>query len=250
MSQRVLITNDDGIDARGLHVLAGVASRAGLDVIVAAPHQERSGASASLTGLAEDGRLMMQRRELRDVPGVPAFAVEASPAFIVFAASRGAFGPPPDIVLSGVNHGPNTSHAVLHSGTVGAALTAYTRGIPAMAVSMATSKVPEHWDTAAYAAEEALRWYRRQTTPDVLNVNVPDLPLADLRGLRGATLAALGAVQAHIGEAGEGYVTVTFSEVLDEGEPGTDVAFLTAGYATLTLLRAPVASEAAPPELT
>lgn len=177
-----------------------------------------------------------------------AFAVKASPAFIVMTGARGAFGSVPDLVLSGVNHGPNTGHAILHSGTVGAALTTYTQGIRAMAVSLA-SGAPPHWETAAHSASSALRWYLGTGVPDVLNVNVPDVEMARWQGIRPAALAPLGAVQAQIGEAGEGYITVTLDEVTEHGEPGTDAHLVRDGYTTMTLIKAPVASETDVPAL-
>jgi 5'-nucleotidase len=248
MALRALITNDDGIDAHGLSVLAGVAHDAGLQVTVAAPDGGRSGASAALSALEEDGRLLMAETRLPNLPDVPAYAVKASPAFIVMTGARGAFGFIPDLVLSGVNHGPNTGHAILHSGTVGAALTAYTQGIRAMAVSLA-SGTPTHWGTAARSADAALRWYLDTDTPDVLNVNVPDVPVDRWHGMRAAALAGLGAVQAQIGHAGEGYVSVTLDEVTDHGDPGTDAHLVWNGYTTLTLIKAPVASETELPDL-
>src|SRR5687768_6804026 len=117
---RVLVTNDDGIDSPGILALARAALEVGLDVTVAAPSWDSSGASASLTAVERDGRFLLSKETLPGLDGVRAFGVEAAPAFIVRAAVRGAFGPEPDLVLSGVNHGPNTGHAVLHSGTVGA----------------------------------------------------------------------------------------------------------------------------------
>jgi 5'-nucleotidase len=198
--------------------------------------------------LADDGRLLMRDTRLPNLPGVTAYAVEASPAFIVMTGARGAFGFIPDLVLSGVNHGPNTGHAVLHSGTVGAALTAYTQGIRAMAVSLA-SGTPTQWDTAAHSAGSALRWYLDTDVRDVLNVNVPDVPLDRWQGTRPAALAALGAVQAQIGKAGEGYVQVTLDEVTDHGEPGTDAHLIMSGYSTMTLIKAPVASQSDLPAL-
>ena len=93
---RVLVTNDDGIDSHGLHVLASVAVEAGLDVVVAAPHREASGSSAALTSLTADGRLVVHDVELPDLEVDRAVGVEAAPAFIAFVAVRGAFGEPPD----------------------------------------------------------------------------------------------------------------------------------------------------------
>ncbi|MDQ4007323.1 MAG: 5'/3'-nucleotidase SurE [Actinomycetota bacterium] len=237
---RALVTNDDGIHTTGLLTLARVAVKAGLDVVVAAPHEEYSGSSASLTALEEHGRLIVHQQSLDGLDDVRALGVEASPGFIAFAAAYGAFGPPPDLVLSGVNHGPNTGNAVLHSGTVGAALTARTHGASALAVSNISPR-PRHWDTAAAMAERSLSWLLDNTgdEPVTLSVNVPDLPLAEVHGLCTARLAAFGAVQADVGETGEGYVTMTFSEVDEEPEPGTDAYLLREGWATVTSLASP-----------
>src|ERR1700735_3834193 len=109
---RALITNDDGIDATGLRVLAQAAVAAGLDVTVAAPDSERSGSGTAVSGLEPGGRLLGGRRPLDGLDGVPAFAVGASPALIAFVATGGVFGPVPDLVLSGINHGPNAGLAV------------------------------------------------------------------------------------------------------------------------------------------
>lgn len=119
-SMRALVTNDDGIGCAGLRALARVAVAAGLTVTVAAPDGERSGTSAAMSGLADGGRLLVADRTLDGLDGVRAVAVQASPAMIVLVGAQGAFGPPPDIVLAGINRGPNIGQAILHSGTVGA----------------------------------------------------------------------------------------------------------------------------------
>jgi 5'-nucleotidase len=237
---RVLITNDDGIDSPGLHTLAEVAARAGLEVLVAAPHEERSGSSASLGALREDGRLVMSEYPLEGLDEVRGLAVEATPAFITWAAVRGAFGPEPDIVLSGVNRGPNTGHAVLHSGTVGAALTATAHGIPAMAVSL-SGPDPSHWETAREVTTRSLDWFLGQTATDsvVINVNIPDVPLDKLEGIRSAPLASFGAVQADVSEIGEGFVTITYSQIDVSSEPDSDAALQTANWATVTAITGP-----------
>jgi 5'/3'-nucleotidase len=133
---RALVTNDDGVDSDGVRTLAAVVRDAGLETVVVAPGWDSSGASASLTSVLRDGRSMISERPDVGPDGVRTFAVEGSPAFIVRTAATGAFGAPPDVVVSGINGGLNTGHAVLHSGTVGAALTAATFGLPAMAVSI------------------------------------------------------------------------------------------------------------------
>jgi 5'-nucleotidase len=238
---RALITNDDGIDSPGIATLTRVAVRAGLDVTVAAPREERSGYSAALSALEADGRLLV---EDRTVGGEPALAVHGSPAMIVFVGARGAFGETPDIVLSGINKGPNGGQAILHSGTVGAALTAAAHDMPAMAVSL-DGTAPTNWPTAERVAEQALEWFLEHCDqPYVLNVNVPDLPLERVRGLRSATLASFGAVQAKVGERGQGFVTMTFEQIDAQAEPGTDLALLRDGWATATALCAPCRSGA------
>lgn len=136
---------------------------------------------------------------------------------------------------------------MLHSGTVGAALTAQTHRIPALAVSLA-SGTPVHWDTAAAAAFQALGWLLRHAEkPIVANVNVPDVPQGKLRGLRAARLAPFGAVQATIGEPGSGFIPVTFTEPGEEPGPGTDLALVRQGWATVTALHGPC--EGDPPDL-
>jgi 5'-nucleotidase len=244
---RALVTNDDGIDSPGLHTLAAVAVDCGLDVVVAAPHEERSGASASLFATRSDGRLLLEKEPIPGLDDVEAYGVEATPAYIAWAGVRGAFGSPPDVVLSGVNKGPNTGHAVIHSGTVGAALTATAHGVPAMAVSM-TAADPKCWDTAGAVAARTLAWLLDHLTrpPIVLNVNVPDIPLDELCGITDAPLATFGAVQADIAEIGQGFVTLTFSDIDVRAEPETDAGLQTFGWATVTPLRGPSRSDSYP----
>ncbi|HLT83735.1 MAG TPA: 5'/3'-nucleotidase SurE [Phototrophicaceae bacterium] len=238
---RVLITNDDGIQSAGLVVLAEVALAAGCEVIVAAPHRQYSGASASLTAQEVDGRLALVDERPPGLPdGVASYGVKAAPALIAFVAAYGAFGPRPDLVLSGVNLGANTGRATLHSGTVGVALSAATQGIPALAVSIASAE-PQHWSTARLVTEHAFAWLREQPDDEerVLNINVPDIPADQLRGLRPAHLASFGAVQARVREKGKDYVMLTYSGVTAREERGSDHDLLTRGWATATLLTAP-----------
>ncbi|WP_324649373.1 5'/3'-nucleotidase SurE [Georgenia sp. H159] len=237
---RVLITNDDGIESAGLVVLAEVALEAGCEVVVAAPHRQYSGASASLTAQEVDGRLALVDKRPPGLPdGVVSYGVKAAPALIAFVAAYGAFGPRPDLVLSGVNLGANTGRATLHSGTVGAALSAATQGISSLAVSIASAD-PQHWATARLVTTHAFAWLQEQPVDErVLNVNVPDIPVDQLRGLRPAHLASFGAVQARVREKGKDYVMLTYSGVTARDEPGSDHDLLTRGWATATLLSAP-----------
>jgi 5'-nucleotidase len=235
--RRCLVTNDDGIGSEGLRMLALVALDAGLEVVVAGPIHDVSGASASITALQDGGRFVVERRSLPGLEACDVFGVDGLPAFIALTGARGAFGHPPDIVLSGINNGPNTGHAVLHSGTVGAALTGSTHGCRAMAVSLTPGPEP-HWETAAEVARRVLPWLIKAPAGTVLNVNAPNIPLAELRGLKRADLASFGAVQTNVEDTGEGYVKICLSEIEADYEPGTDVALLADGYATVTPLRA------------
>lgn len=233
---RALVTNDDGVDSVGILTLARVAAEAGLDVVVAAPGWDTSGASASLTAVERDGRFLFSEREMAGLEGVPVFAVEGAPAFIVRTAMTGAFGPRPDIVLSGVNHGPNTGHAILHSGTVGAALTAETHGCRAMAVSICAAGEDTHWETAAAVVASVLPWLFETDGTAVINVNVPNCSLDELKGLERARLASFGAVQTTITETGKGWVKLAHEDVDADHEPGTDAALIAMGYACYTPL--------------
>jgi 5'-nucleotidase len=232
---RAVITNDDGIDSPGLAVLARAAESAGLGVVVAAPSWDSSGASASLTAVEENGRFLFTDATVDGVRG-RCYAMEAAPAFIARAATHGAFGDPPDLLLSGVNLGLNCGHAVLHSGTVGAASTAYTFGIPAIAFSIDGAE-DSNWDTAGIVIRAVLGWSRRHLSHTLLNVNVPDVPAEALRGLRPATLAPFGAVTANVTEVGSGYVTMQYRAPEDANAgPDSDVALVAGGFATFTLL--------------
>ena len=236
---RALITNDDGVDNHGIHQLAVVALEAGLEVVVAAPSWDSSGSSASLTAVQEDGRFLVDRRSYDFLPGVPVYAVEAAPAFISRAALTGAFGPAPDIVLSGINVGQNTGTSVLHSGTVGAVLTAATHGCRGMAVSIVIGGGPLHWETAASFAREVLDWLVEQPDGVIVNVNAPNLPLDEVGGLQRASISSAGVVQATVTELGHDYVKMTYVDGDGHLEPGTDAALLATGYATVTPLSAP-----------
>jgi 5'-nucleotidase len=191
---RVFVTNDDGIDSLGLHVLAraltGVA-----EVTVVAPDQEYSGAGASIGALHEI-RPEIHRCELDGVP--ESWSVTGPPGLCIMFVRLGAFGPPPDLVVSGINPGANVGRAVYHSGTVGAGLTARNGGIPSIAVSQSVSGLGvegqgyhemlagQRWDSAATVAVEAARVLLASPPPDggILNLNVPNLPLDQIKGWR------------------------------------------------------------------
>lgn len=237
-----LITNDDGIESPGLHALALAAIHAGWDVVVAAPSWDSSGASASLTAVESNGRFVMNDVRLEGVHG-RCVSIEGAPAFITRAALSGSFGTIPDVVLSGINRGLNCGMSIVHSGTVGAAMTAASSGVAALAFSIDASG-DVHWRTAQRVAGEILGWFGSSMPETLLNINVPNVDFAELRGLRVATLAPFGAVTAIVTERGHGHVTLEYRAPDEEATPGTDVALISDGFATVTALAPVCAREA------
>jgi 5'-nucleotidase len=231
---RLLVTNDDGIDAEGLHVLARSLADAGHDVVVAAPDCDASGSGAALGVFHADSHIDVKRVE---IPGCEAaWAVAGPPGLCTLAARLGAFGTPPDIVVSGINAGLNTGRAILHSGTVGAALTAQNFGAKGLAVSVEATE-PWRWDTAATITLEVLELLIEAPARSVLNLNVPALARDDIEDVRWARLAAFGSVRAAIGEIqADGALQIELQATNEQLPPDTDTALCAAGYATLTTL--------------
>lgn len=231
---RVLITNDDGIAAPGLLVLAQHAHDAGYDVTIAAPAVQSSGSSASIMAEDEDGRIVIERRAFDALPGVPAFAVHGGPGLIALIAARGAFGDPAEVVVSGVNHGANVGRAILHSGTVGAALTGGLNGAWGIAVSLDVGMHPQtfHWSTGASAAVDLRPALLERPRGTVVNLNAPNT--AEHRGLREATLAPFGIVQTTLTERDEHHIRLAVEDLPNEPIAGTDAAYLADGWVTVT----------------
>jgi 5'-nucleotidase len=240
---RILVTNDDGIDNTGLHTLASMAVEEGHDVVIAAPSTDASGTSAAMSAeLTDDGegRIPAVARVLPGLEDVPAFAVAATPAYIVVIACNGAFGEPPEVVLSGVNLGANTGVPVLHSGTVGAALTGITRGCRAMAVSLDAGYPPSmpEWATAKEAARRLLPLLAEHKG-FALNVNVPNIALTGLKGIRQTTLAVHGIVQLMLHERGDEWVKMGFRHHGTPVEAGSDEDAVLSGHVSVTPLQPP-----------
>lgn len=242
---RVLVTNDDGVDAPGFAPLVAAVVSAGHDVVAAPPQTDMSGQSAAIGRLHADRSIDVEERVLPGLESVPCHAVAGPPALCVIAGNLGAFGERFDIVVSGINPGPNTGGAVLHSGTVGAALTAANFGFSGLAVSMATGD-PMHWETAAALALPALEWLADQPARTVVNLNTPNLPLDAVRGVRWGALASFGSVRTALVESRGGRLQMEFVGRRDEHPEHTDAGLLDRGYASLTLLTGIQAAPTAP----
>lgn len=176
---KILISNDDGYLAPGILSLAETLSK-NAQTLVIAPDRNRSGASNSLT-------LEYPIRAKAAPNGF--YYVDGTPTDCVHLAITGLMDTPPDIVVSGINAGPNLGDDVHYSGTVAAAMEGRSLGLPALAVSLAGDKQDlQHYDTAAYAVEiliERLQAKKLQLPEDtILNINVPDLPWEQIAGMQ------------------------------------------------------------------
>ena len=173
---RVLVSNDDGVDAPGIRILAQGLRDAGHEVLIVAPDRDRSGASNSLT---LDMPLRVQQLE-KDV-----WRVYGTHTDCVHVAITGMFELEPDIVVSGINNTANMGDDVIYSGTVSAAMEGRFLGLPAVAMSLATKNHDaKHYETAARAAVEIVARLKADPLPadTILNVNVPDMAWAEVRG--------------------------------------------------------------------
>jgi 5'-nucleotidase len=176
---RFLITNDDGVHADGLFALKKALDDIA-EIVVVAPERQRSGAGHAIT-LNEPLRL--HKTILAD--GSAAFACSGTPADCVTLGTLEVMDGDVDLVISGINHGPNLGWDVHYSGTVSAALEAVMIGHPALAISLASFADDTHWQTAATVTRRIVDWIIRNplTAQTLLNVNVPNVPLSQIKGI-------------------------------------------------------------------
>ena len=170
---KILLSNDDGYFAKGLLVLAA-ALKERADITIVAPDKNRSAASNSLT-------LELPLRAFEIEPNF--YKVDGTPTDCVHLAITGLVETEPDMVIAGINHGANMGDDVLYSGTLAAATEGRFLGFPAIAISLASNE-PEYFETAAEVAVYLLRRIQEKPLAQdvVLNVNVPDIPVAELKG--------------------------------------------------------------------
>lgn len=242
----VVVTNDDGIESPGIHALAAILHSLGHEPIVVAPERDMSGSSAAI-GHIDFGTPTEVRAVRLPAPAehVKAYSVSGPPGFAaLLAAQEGIDGVRPELLVSGINAGTNTGHSILHSGTVGAALTAASFGLSALAVSLVVDD-PMPWDDARDHIEEALGLLADAPRATVLNVNVPARPAADAGGLRWATLDRFGSFRVAVVERHEALVQLEYRATGTELDPESDTALVESGYATVTALEA---IRAIPPE--
>ncbi|WP_367362146.1 5'/3'-nucleotidase SurE [Mesotoga sp.] len=175
---KILLTNDDGIQATGIRSLAKRLSRSH-EVTIVAPESNRSGVSHSITWLTP-----VRIRERETIENVSSFCTSGTPADCVVAAATISGIDRFDLVLSGINHGQNLGVDIRYSGTLSAALEARVHGIPAMAISVVSEENPDFLAAVDFS-ESFVREYDWKKLPKhtVLNVNVPAIPRDKIRGI-------------------------------------------------------------------
>lgn len=228
---RILLSNDDGYFAPGIEHLARTLGDLG-EITVVAPERDRSGASNSLTL----DRPLSLRRTANGF-----YHVNGTPTDCVHLAVTGMLDTLPDMVVSGINHGANMGDDTIYSGTVAAATEGYLLGVPAIAVSL-VGKSASHFATAAQVAHQLVKRYLANPVrePMLLNVNVPDVPLSELRGIRVTRLGrrhkAEPVVRAVTPRGETVYWVGAAGEAADAGE-GTDFHAVANNYASVTPLQ-------------
>jgi len=227
---RVLVSNDDGVDAPGIRVLAHRLADVG-EVTVVAPDRDRSGASNSLT-------LDQPIRVLRLDDG--RYRVSGTPTDCVHLALSGLLDHEPDIVVSGINNSANLGDDVIYSGTVSAAMEGRFLGFPAIAVSLAsTDHKGVYYDSAAEAVLLLMRRLLIDPLPadTILNVNVPDRPWSEMNGLAVTRLGRRHRSAPCIAQTDPRGRPIYWigppGEAEDDG-PGTDFHAVREGYISIT----------------
>jgi 5'-nucleotidase len=228
---RILVSNDDGYFAPGITLLAEALRQVG-EVTVVAPERDRSGASNSLTL----DRPLSVRRAANGF-----FFVNGTPTDCVHIAVTGLLDFMPDIIVSGVNFGANMGDDTIYSGTVAAATEGFLLGIPSLALSLA-SKEGRNFESAIGVGLQLVERLRKSPfgAPVLLNVNVPDLPAADLKGIEVTRLGkrhkAEPVIKMTTPRGETAYWIGPAGGAADAG-PGTDFFAVESGKVSVTPLR-------------
>jgi 5'-nucleotidase len=249
---RLLITNDDGVESPGIAALVRAIARwteAGDDreAVVLAPMTNQSGMSAAVGDVFSRQGVPYRRHVYDGAEKIPAYGLDATPALCTIIGALGGASGRFDAVISGINAGANVGRSVLHSGTLGAIFTGAQLGLSGLAIS-AQHGEEIHFDTAADVAIEVLTELEHAPARTLLNLNVPNLPTTQLRGIRRGRISTAGLIKGAgeraggepLGDEGVlplrlGAATPQVGDVSDE-EPEDDGALVVAGYASITPL--------------
>jgi 5'-nucleotidase len=228
------VTNDDGVLSPGLLALVR-ALRSVAHVDVLAPERNWSACSHQRT---VDRPLRVRTTQLGD--GSPAMATDGSPSDCVSLAVSGILDTPPGLVIAGINAGSNVGHDIVYSGTIAAATEAVMRGIPGMAISLNDWSGEEFDQAADFAVQLVAQVERHGMSIDtVLNVNVPSLPAARIRGVALTTLGRrsyANRLERRTDPFGAPYYWIASGSPVDLAEPGTDISALKEGLVSITPL--------------
>lgn len=234
---RILVTNDDGIDAHGIEVLTELAMELSDDVWVVAPDVDNSGASHSLT----------LKDPLRHVEVAPKrFSLKGTPTDCVIMGVRQFLGDtPPDLILSGINHGQNIADDVTYSGTIAGAIEGTLLGIPSIALSLTTGSKNVHsafWETPRQFGVQLINdVLAAGVDKDVLiNINFPDCEPSEVAGqmvtTQGRRDQGLLKIDSRTDPRGRDYFWFDFERRLSRPEKGTDLWAIYNGYISITPL--------------
>jgi len=231
---KILVTNDDGIFAPGLWTLVKELTSIA-QVVVVAPDREQSATGTAVT-LRQPLRV---HRVTPTMPDVETYAVEGTPADSVILALSKLIENRVDMVISGINQGPNLGDDVLISGTAGAALQGYLRGLPALAISVASADSLYLDNAAKLALLLTKRIHSKALPTDIfLNINLPDLPVTKIKGLKLTQLAH----KSHIDTVEEGhdgrgeYYWLVRQELGTDVDENTDIWAIEQGNISITAL--------------
>lgn len=248
---RILITNDDGVYAEGIRVLAQHLKALG-EVFIVAPDRPRSATGHSIT---LHKPLRLHRVHLPD--GTVAYATNGTPTDCVTLGAHAVMNRQVDLVVSGINAGPNLGWDLTYSGTVAAAIEGAIHSLNAFAISLAAEEVlplardeddgeplpPEpftlHYDSAGIAAVRIARMLREHPLPPhtFLNVNVPNLPPNQIKGFMATTLGRrqyADRIESRVDPAGRPYYWLSGSLIEERDQPGSDVYAVAHGYVSIT----------------
>lgn len=228
---RILLSNDDGVHAKGMQVLQQVLSQIA-EVTTVGPDRNCSGASNSLT-LINPLRVQKMENGFWSVNGTPTDCVHLAISQLLDFT--------PDLVVAGINHGSNLGDDVLYSGTVAAATEGRHLGLPAIAVSLA-GRDEEHFATAAYVTVQVIKKLKSHPLPadQILNINVPAVAIEQLKGIQVTRLGRRHKAETMTSGTDPWgqkiYWYGSLGPELDAGE-GTDFHAIANGYASLTPLQ-------------
>ena len=232
MSRILLLTNDDGYDARGIKVLTRALEGLG-DIYVVAPASEQSATSHSLT---------LRKKISTEKVSDRGYKVAGTPTDSVLLGVGAILGRKPDLLVSGINHGPNMGEDVSYSGTVAAAFEGTILGVPSLAISSLQRSI-ESQEVIGRVARSVVEAALELGVPDecLLNVNIPDPEVSPIKGVRVTKLGSRAydndnLLRADKGDANGWSYTIGGNDPVWKDEDGTDISAVRTGYVSVTPL--------------